>query len=313
MWSSRTTEGHRYAGPLVPSASTTAQDRSPPMAYQVKLEVFEGPFDLLLQLISRRKVDVTEVDLAEITADFLAHLEQSLEDLDLETATRFLVVAATLIELKAARLLPREDREELDDLLGDARDLLYARLLEYRAFRDTARVLAHHLVRNEAHVARDVPPESWLQRLVPDTPLAVDATGLAAIAASALAPTEESPVDLSHIRRSYVTIREAALTVLDRLRPDGSTATFGELVEGRRRGDRVVFFLALLELFKLGHVDLEQPDHRGPMAVARKDGGQDLESLTESDAPDPDAPAADVPDPDAPAADEAAADAPADV
>ncbi|MFA9428596.1 ScpA family protein [Egicoccus sp. AB-alg2] len=274
------------------------------MAYQVKLEVFEGPFDLLLQLISRRKLDVTEVDLAEITADFLAHLEQGIEDLDLETATRFLVVAATLIELKAARLLPRDDREELDDLLGDARDLLYARLLEYRAFRDTARVLAHHLLRNEAHLGREVPPEPWLQRLVPETPLAVDATGLAAIAASALAPTPEAPVDLSHIRRSYVTIREAALTVLDRLRPGGEAASFSDLVADRGRGDRVVFFLALLELFKLGHVDLDQPDHRGPLAVARREGGQDLESLTESDDPDESAPEA---------AEDAPAEAPLDV
>jgi segregation and condensation protein A len=266
------------------------------MSYQVKLEVFEGPFDLLLQLISRRKLDVTEVDLAEITADFLAHLEQGLEDLDLETATRFLVVAATLVELKAARLLPKEEREELEDLLGDARDLLYARLLEYRAFRDVARLLSHRLVQHEIHLARDVPPEPWLQRLVPATPLSVDAAGLAAIAASAMAPSVEAPVDLSHIRRSYVTIRDAALVVLERLVEDGPAHTFRELTEGRSRGDRVVFFLALLELFKLGHVDLDQPDHRGPLAVARRAGGQDLDSLTETDLPADD-PAASVDDP----------------
>jgi segregation and condensation protein A len=105
------------------------------MSYQVKLQVFEGPFDLLLHLISRRQVEVTEIDLAEITADFVAHLGEGIDALDLDTATRFLVVAATLVELKAARLLPVEEREELDDLLGDARDRLYARLLEYRAFR----------------------------------------------------------------------------------------------------------------------------------------------------------------------------------
>jgi segregation and condensation protein A len=258
------------------------------MAYQVKLEVFEGPFDLLLQLISRRKLDVTEVDLAEITADFLAHLEVGIGELDLETATRFLVVAATLIELKAARLLPRDEREDLDDLLGDARDLLYARLLEYRAFRDVARIMAHRLTMHDARLGRDVPPEPWLQRLVPETPLAVDAGGLAAIAASALAPTTEAPVDLSHIRRSYITIREAASSLLAQLGGEGESATFRDLVAERDRGDRVVFFLALLELFKLGHVDLDQPDHRGPLAVARRQGGQDLESLTESDDPDHD-------------------------
>lgn len=253
------------------------------MSYQVKLEVFEGPFDLLLQLIARRRVDVTEVDLAEITADFLAHLDR-LEDLDLETATRFLVVAATLIELKAARLLPAEERDEVEDLLGDARDLLYARLLEYRAFRDVARLLSHRLIRHEGNLARDVPPETWVQRLVPDTPLPLDAAGLAALAASATAPRPEPSVDLTHIRKSYITIRDAALELLGAL-PEGRerAAEFRELVGTRDRGDRVVFFLALLELFKLGHVDLDQPDHRGPLQVGRREGGLGLDALTEDD------------------------------
>ncbi|HSK24540.1 MAG TPA: ScpA family protein [Egicoccus sp.] len=266
------------------------------MAYQVKLEVFEGPFDLLLQLISRRKLDVTEVDLAEITADFLAHLEVGIEELDLETATRFLVVAATLIELKAARLLPRDEGDELEDLLGDARDLLYARLLEYRAFRDVSRILAHRITMHDSRLGREVPPEPWMQRLVPETPLSVDAAGLAAIAASALAPATEAPVDLSHIRRSYITIREAATDLLERLGGAGEGTTFRELVAERDRGDRVVFFLALLELFKLGHVDLDQPDHRGPLAISRREGGQDLQSLTEPDDPDDDGEASPSPD-----------------
>jgi segregation and condensation protein A len=111
----------------------------------------------------------------------------------------------------------------------------------------------------------------------------VDANGLAALAAAATAPTPEAAVDLSHIRKSYVTIREAALEVLDRLGDEGSAARFRELTAGRARGDRVVFFLALLELFKLGHVDLEQPDHRGPLSVARREGGIDLASLTDDD------------------------------
>ncbi|MFP4635904.1 MAG: segregation and condensation protein A [Nitriliruptoraceae bacterium] len=253
------------------------------MSYQVKLEVFEGPFDLLLQLISRRQVEITEVDLAEITADFLAHLHQGgLEELDLDTATRFLVVAATLIELKAARLLPQEDREEFEDLLGDARDVLYARLLEYRAFRDVARILEHRLRRGEAYVARDVPPEGWVQRLVPDTPLPIDADGLAALAAAATRPRPEPAVDLSHIRRSYLTIREAALQVLAALPEDGRANSFGDLAADRTRGDRVVLFLALLELYKLGHLDLEQPDHRGPLSVARRTLEADLASLVDA-------------------------------
>ena len=260
------------------------------MSYQVKLEVFEGPFDLLLQLIARRRLDVSEVDLAEITADFLSHLE-GIEDLDLETATRFLVVAATLIELKAARLLPAEEREEVEDLLGDARDLLYARLLEYRAFRDVARLLSHRLVRHEANLGREVGPEPWMQRLVPDTPLPVDAAGLAALAAGATVERPEPSVDLTHIRKSYITIRDAAVELLGALGGDAaSLAPFDDLVGSRGRGDRVVFFLAVLELFKLGHIDLEQPDHRAPLLVGRRASG-DREVLDELDEPDePDQP-----------------------
>jgi segregation and condensation protein A len=258
------------------------------MTYQVKLEVFEGPFDLLLQLIARRRLDVSEVDLAEITADFLAHLD-GIEDLDLETATRFLVVAATLIELKAARLLPAEERDEVEDLLGDARDLLYARLLEYRAFRDVARLLSHRLVRHEGNLAREVGPEAWMQRLVPDTPLPVDAAGLAALAAGAMVERPEPTVDLTHIRKSYITIRDAAQQLLGRLGGDRrSLEAFDALVGSRRRGDRVVFFLAALELFKLGHLDLEQPDHRGPLWVGRRDDAPDLDALAELDDEDAD-------------------------
>jgi segregation and condensation protein A len=259
------------------------------MSYQVKLEVFEGPFDLLLHLISRRQVEVTEIDLAEITADFVAHLGEGIDALDLDTATRFLVVAATLVELKAARLLPVEEREELEDLLGDARDRLYARLLEYRAFRDVSRLLDHRLHHHEAMLARDVPLEGWLQRLVPSTPLPIDAEGLARLASLALQPAPEPEVDLSHIRRSYLTIREAALQVLGRLDDAGARAAFAELSADRQQGDRVVLFLALLELFKLGHVDLEQIDHRAPLLVARRTGGVDLASIVdEVDTPEAD-------------------------
>jgi segregation and condensation protein A len=251
------------------------------VSYQVKLEVFEGPFDLLLNLIARRQVEVTEVDLAEITADFLAHLGEGIEELDLETATRFLVVAATLIELKAARLLPEDERDEVEDLLGDARDLLYARLLEYRAFRDVARIMDHRLTQHEGLVAREVPLEPWIQRLVPATELPIDAAGLAALAAAATVEQPDAPVDLSHIRRSYLTIREAALQLLEALPGPGERAAFGVLTADRGRGDRVVMFLAVLELFKLGHVELDQPDHRGPMAVERRSGGRDIDSIVD--------------------------------
>lgn len=279
--SSLRAEQDRLAARLAGRSAAASTDREPTarVFYQVKLDVFEGPFDLLLHLIARRQVDVTEIDLADITADFLAALGEDLEELDLETATRFLVVAATLIELKAARLLPAEERTELEDLLVEARDLLYARLLEYRAFRDVSRVLAHRLIHHEAELPREVPPEPWLLRLVPETPLPVGADGLAAIAARVTTPAPPPRVDLSHIRRSYLTIREAAIEVLGALPAAGRSAPFATLADGRARGDRVVLFLALLELFKLGHLDLDQPDHRGPLRISRRDGGVDLTAL----------------------------------
>lgn len=251
------------------------------MAYHVRLAVFEGPFDLLLHLISRRQVDVTEIDLADITSDFVATLREGLDDLDLETATRFLVIAATLIELKAIRLLPVERREEIEDALGDVRDRLYARLLEYRAFRDVSRLLAHRIDAHRWNLARDAGLDPWLVRLVPEAPLPVDPEGLARLAARALRPRVAERVDLRHIRRSYLSIRDAALALLGAL-PDEEATEFGELAGDRPRGDRVVLFLALLELFKLGYLDLEQDGFDAPLVVSRREGGRDLESLVES-------------------------------
>ncbi|MDX1621748.1 MAG: ScpA family protein [Nitriliruptorales bacterium] len=256
------------------------------MSYQVHLDVFEGPFDLLLKLISRRKVDVTEVDLAEITADFLSHLTD-LEDLDLETATRFLVVAATLVELKAARLLPAEEQEELDDLLGEARDLLYARLLEYRAFRDVAGLLERRHEVHGRYWPREVGLESRFQRLVPDAPLETSVTELARLAARATAPRPEPHIDLEHIRHSYMALRDAAQQVLEALGDGaGDGSDFANLVRGRDRGDRVVLFLAVLELYKLGHLSLEQATFDAPLRLAKREGGQSLDVvLDDYDAP----------------------------
>lgn len=252
------------------------------MTYQVRLEVFEGPFDLLLQLISKRKLEITEVDLADITSDFLASLGD-LADLDLETATRFLVIAATLIELKAARLLPRDEQDELEDLLGETRDLLYARLLEYRAFRQLAELVAARLEGNSGFLARDVPLDAPWRSLVPDAPLDLSLDDLARLAATASRPRPEPVVEFGHIRRSFISIQDAATTVLERLGEPGGTSMFSGLITGRSRGDAVVFFLALLELYKLGHLDLEQPDHHADVTVSRRESLADLTVLSELD------------------------------
>ena len=270
--------------------STTADDRpaSSSGGYEVHLDVFQGPFDLLLQLIAKRKLDITQVDLADITQDFLSSLT-GLDELDLETATRFLVVAATLVELKAARLLPREQQEELEDLLGEARDMLYARLLEYRAFRDAAWDLQARLEDHGDHHGRDVPLDPVWRRLVPDADLHVTADDLARLAALATAPRPEPEIRIDHIRRSFISIQDAAGQVLDAVMRPGDTTAFVSLVTGQRRGDAIVFFLAMLELYKLGHLDLEQPDHHGELTVQRREADTDLSVLSDletSGAPD---------------------------
>lgn len=240
------------------------------MPYQVKLDVFEGPFDLLLQLIARREVDVTEVDLAEITADFLASLAD-LEASDLETTTQFLVVAATLIEIKAVRLLPPDQREQLEDVVGEARDLLYARLLEYRAFRDAARWLGLRATLERGFVASRAPLERRFRDVVPDTPLPATPGDLAHLAARATAPPAEERIDLSHLRRTYISVREAAAAVLDAVPVPGATTSFHSLAEGLARGDRIVYFLSLLELYKLGELDLRQSGEGGDLILRRRE------------------------------------------
>lgn len=239
------------------------------MSYEVDLEVFSGPFDLLLHLIAKRKVDVWEVDVAEITADFVASLDR-VDELDLDTATSFLVVAAALLALKSSRLLPAEERtDEHEDALADARDLLYARLLEYRAFRAAAAVVEDRLEANARFVARAVGVEPRFRRLVPDTPLGVSAEGLARLAAAATAPRPDPEVDLHHLHAAALTVHEASDIVLQRLPATGAQTQFNELAAGRPLGDRVALFLALLELCKSGELVLEQPSWEAPLACRR--------------------------------------------
>jgi segregation and condensation protein A len=253
------------------------------MTYQVQLEVFQGPFDLLLHLISRRQVEVTEIDLADITADYLRTLRAGIDTIDLESATRFLMVAATLIELKAARLLPAEQREQVEDLLGEARDRLYARLLEYQAYRDLAGVLREHYDDSAWRLTRDAAPEPWMLRVLKPVTIPLSPAQLAALAAAVQAPVPEAPVDLHHIRRATITVREAAelvLAVLD----DDRVLTFPELATGRSRTDRVALFLSILELFKVGAIDLEQRPG-DPIAISVKgsvDGAAQLLAMLDA-------------------------------
>ncbi len=252
--------------------------------YRVRIGGFEGPFDLLLQLIARRKLEISEVDLADITGDFLAHLaRQEHGPFDLETATHFLVVAATLVELKAARLLPSEGEEQLDKFLEEARDVLYARLLEYRAFREISELVARLLVRNEAYAGREVPLDQPFRVFVPSTRGSVRAAELAELAAGALTPRLEPRVSIDHIHHTSLTIPRAAANLVARIFEDGGRVAFATLVKGCSRSDQVVHFLALLELYKTGRVDLHQDDRWAPLEVEHCDAGNDPSPLHRPD------------------------------
>lgn len=239
------------------------------MTYEVSLDIYQGPFDLLLQLIARRSVDIMDVDLADITNDFVAFLDAEIDRLDLETATRFLLVAATLIEIKAVRLLPKELRDEAGDVLVEARDVLYARLLEYRAYRDASHVLERRFNKFAYRLTREASLEPWMLRLVPDVTLPIDARGLGALAAAALAEKTQDPVTLNHIRRSTLSLREAARQLLDAIIASDE-ASFASIAGARDRSERVALFLACLELYKLGAVDLEQPDRQVSFTLRRR-------------------------------------------
>lgn len=227
-------------------------------AYHVSVSAFEGPFDLLLHLIARRKVDIYEIPIADITDDYLAVIG-TLDALDLEVTTEFLVVAATLVELKAARLLPNEDDPELDELALEARDLLYARLLDYRTFREAAAHLRDRMDRHDGYIPREVPLEPAFAALRPEASLGITPEAFARLAARAFADKPDDALDLSHVQPVRMTVREAAGMILDELTRADGHLTFDELTAGCRHvAEVVVHFLACLELYKLDHVDLDQ-------------------------------------------------------
>lgn len=240
------------------------------MTYQVKLQVFEGPFDLLLHLIAKRELDIYEVSLASITEDYLEYI-RGLQDLDLEVATEFLIVAATLIEIKAARLLPGPPADDEDALALSERDLLIARLLEYRAFKDAAAIIQTAFTDNAGYYPRTAGPGREYDHLCPDLLARVSPADLAAMVERITAPKPERALDLSHITPIRVTVAEAIERVLRELasRP---AVSFRELTKDcSERIDVVVRFLAVLELIKRGEADVDQAENFGDITVRRTD------------------------------------------
>ncbi|MFC8731324.1 segregation and condensation protein A [Luteimicrobium sp. NPDC057192] len=261
--------------------------------FEVHLENFSGPFDLLLSLISKHKLDITEVALAQVTDEFIGYIraaESAASDgtgtgWDLSTASEFLVVAATLLDLKAARLLPTGEVDDAEDLeLLEARDLLFARLLQYRAYKQVADVVRERLDTEGRRFPRLVALEPHLAALLPELVWQVGPDELALLAARALAPKAPPPgVDLAHLHAPAVSVREQAVVLADRLRHDGAasfralTADAGEVVVVVAR------FLALLELFREGLVGFDQVAPLGELTVRWAGGDDDTADTLQTD------------------------------
>ncbi len=238
------------------------------MAIDVQTEVFEGPFDLLLHLILRDQVDLYEVSLTKIVDAYLTHLA-TMAELDLDVATEFLLIAATLVELKARRLLPGLDDGDLDDELGiwEERDLLLARLLECKTFKDAAVVLAELHAGAGQCFARTVGPDERFIDLTPDSLLGVTPLQLRAAFMKAAAPRPEPRIDLYHVAPIRASVVEAVAELIDEL-PRVGRITFRDLTAAFvDKLEIVVRFLAVLELFKQGHIDVDQATNFGDITI----------------------------------------------
>jgi segregation and condensation protein A len=240
--------------------------------FSLHLDNFDGPFDLLLQLISRHKMDITEIALGTVTDEFISYikqLENSENGWDLDKTTEFLVVAATLLDLKAAKLLPSGQIDDEADLaLLEARDLLFARLLQYRAFKELSAIFAERIEREEKSFARLVALEPHFAQLLPEVLIGVGAQRFAAIANRVLTPKTTPTFSIEHIHRPLVSVAEQALKVVEHLRR-ASRVTFRALIADADSTLVVVArFLALLELYKEGVVRFEQVISLGELQIS---------------------------------------------
>ena len=236
--------------------------------FSVRLDNFEGPFDLLLQLISRHKMDVTEVALSAVTDEYIAHITAMEGAWKLDEATEFLVVAATLLDLKAARLLPSGEIDDEEDLaLLEARDLLFARLLQYKAYKEIAATFQEWIDAETHRYPRQVALDPKLAALLPEVLIGVGVERFALIANRALTPKTPPVFSISHLHSPAVSVREEASLVVAHLRRVG-TATFRALVSDADHTLVVVArFLALLELYKEGVLHFDQVTPLGDLQI----------------------------------------------
>jgi segregation and condensation protein A len=275
--------------------------------FSVNLSVFEGPFDLLLSLISKHELDITEVALSKVTDEFIGYIKAL--GGDLEQTTHFLLVASTLLDLKTARLLPQGDVEDEDDLvLLEARDLLFARLMQYRAFKQVAAQIAERLAEEQRRQPRLVTLEPRFAALLPEVIVSIGPDDLAQLAAAALEPKPVPVLSLAHLHAPRVSVREQAHLVVDRLRRE-RTITFRALTADADVATTVARFLAVLELFREGVLAFDQATPLGDLHLrwTGTDDG-DIDVGEEFDEPPALAAVADLPpdeEPSAPAPEEA--------
>ena len=266
--------------------SDTAAEAPAASGFQVHLDVFEGPFDLLLALISKHKLDITEVALSQVTDEFISYISKRSDGWDLDQVSYFLVVAATLLDLKAARLLPSGEVEDEEDLaLLEARDLLFARLLQYRAYKQVTAVFAGRMAAAARRFPRRVPLEPRFASLLPEVLLGLGPAEFARLASLTLTPKPPPKVDTGHIHSPMISIREQAVFLATLLRGLGR-ASFRRLTANAAGSYEVVAsFLALLELYREEAVSFEQVAPLGELYVTWT-GAADTDSvneLTESD------------------------------
>ncbi len=239
--------------------------------FEVHLDVFSGPFDLLLGLISKHKLDITEVALAKVTDEFVAHLKAAQaadNEWDLSQASEFLLVAATLLDLKASRLLPQSGPQDDEDLaLIEARDLLFARLLQYRAYKDNAGFFRERMATAGRITARQAGLDPEFASLLPELVMTVTPEQLAMIAARAMTPRVAPTVGLDHLHAPQVSVREQAALIVTRLRARGQVSFRSLVADADTTLVIVARFLALLELFKESAIAFEQAEALGELDI----------------------------------------------
>lgn len=249
------TSGQRQVEDSAPSSAQAGSGGG----FEVHLDVFEGPFDLLLALISKHKLDITQVALSAVTDEFISYIGTLSDRWDLDQASYFLVVAATLLDLKAARLLPSGEVDDEEDLaLLEARDLLFARLMQYRAYKEAAAILAGQMSVQDRRFARRVPMEPAFASLLPEVLLGLGADQFAAIAAAVLTPRKPPVVPTAHLHSPRTTVVEQVGIVVARLRETGR-ASFRDLsADCQDTYEIVARFLAVLDLYRDQFIAFEQ-------------------------------------------------------